>query len=297
MQELQHDLVSLEEIVSPTRWPSTISTRILRLDKIHPIISGNKWYKLQFHLSEAMRLHKKRIVTWGGAWSNHLLATAAACHSLSLACLGIIRGDRPEILSLTLKEAEKLGMQLHFISREEYRQQRVSTELITPDDWEIPEGGYSELGVRGASTIAGLFEPNDFTHIICAVGTGTMMAGIINAVPSSLRVIGIPVLKGSEALEQAIKKMLRTDHENWELIPGFEWGGYAKHPQGLLDFMNQWYQETRILTDIVYTSKLCYAVNNLMAGNFFPPESKILIIHSGGLQGNRSLAKGALFFE
>lgn len=296
MKGLQHDQVTIEEIASPTSNLLNISLHVLRLDLLHPIIAGNKWYKLQFHLSAALQQKKKRIVTWGGAWSNHIVATAAAAQSLQLSSLGIIRGEKPTVLSHTLQEAASFGMQFQFISRENYRQRNFDPELLTAEDWEIPEGGYSQLGAQGASRIVELFTPHHFTHILCAVGTGTMMAGIIQAAPPSTTIIGIPVLHGPEALTHAIKSLLPATHSNWRLVSGFEWGGYAKHPEGLLDFMNQWYQLTGIPTDIVYTSKLCYAVNDLMAGNFFPSGSKVLIIHSGGLQGNRSLPPDTLHF-
>jgi 1-aminocyclopropane-1-carboxylate deaminase len=296
MTGLQHDRVTMEEISSPIAKLQNISLNILRLDRLHPIISGNKWYKLQFHLSAATQQKKKRIVTWGGAWSNHIVATAAAAQSLQLASLGIIRGEKPTVLSHTLREAECYGMQFHFISRDNYRQRAIHSKIIKEEDWEIPEGGYSQLGAQGAAGIMELFTPLHFTHIVCAVGTGTMIAGIIQASPLSTKVIGIPVLHGTEALTTAIKNLLPASYDNWSLVPGFEWGGYAKHPEGLLDFMNQWYQQTGIPTDIVYTGKLCYAVDQLIATNYFPVGSKVLMIHSGGLQGNRSLAPHTLQF-
>jgi 1-aminocyclopropane-1-carboxylate deaminase len=296
MQELQHNRVSIQEVSSLRVNDKNLFLKILRLDQLHPIVSGNKWYKLQHHLQEAIQQQKKRIVTWGGAWSNHIVATAAASQLAGLQSLGIIRGEKPTNFSNTLQEAEKMGMQFIFLTRENYQLRKIPQGLLTQDDWEIPEGGYSPLGAQGASTIVTLFPPQDFTHIICAVGTGTMMAGIINTVPTSTQVIGIPVLKGTDALTLSVKQLLTTSHNNWCLLPGYEWGGYAKHPQALLNFMNQWYLTTNIPTDIVYTAKVCFAVNELMNKNYFPENSKLLIIHSGGLQGNRSLAANTLLF-
>jgi 1-aminocyclopropane-1-carboxylate deaminase len=296
MQELQHNRVSIEEVTSLLSRNAGLSLKILRLDQLHPIISGNKWFKLQYHLQAAIQQQKKRIVTWGGAWSNHIVATAAACQLAGLQSLGIIRGERPASFSNTLQEAEKMGMQFCFLTRENYQHRKIPQDLLKQDDLEIPEGGYSPLGAQGASTIAALFQPQEFTHILCAVGTGTMMAGLINAVPNSTQVIGIPVLKGADALAKAVKQLLLRTQKNWSMIPDYEWGGYAKHPQGLLDFMNQWYKETSIPTDIVYTGKLCFAVNELIKKNYFAANSKLLIIHSGGLQGNRSLAPNRLLF-
>lgn len=274
---------------------------VLRLDKLHPIISGNKWFKLRYYLEEALALGKTGIITFGGAWSNHIVAAAAACRSLGLRATGIIRGKRPAILSSTLREAERWGMQLVFITRAEYRDKYIPPALLTPDDYTIPEGGYGLPGARGAAAITGE-APGDYTHYCCAAGTGTMMAGLIMAGQPSRQVIGIPVLKNKTELEKNIAQLLpaslqhRVATPGWQLIDEYHFGGYAKCNASLTGFMNDFYRQTGIPSDFVYTGKLFYGITELIRNGFFAPGSRLLIVHSGGLQGNASLPKGMLIF-
>jgi 1-aminocyclopropane-1-carboxylate deaminase len=188
-------------------------------------------------------------------------------------------------------------MEFYFIPRENYRHKIIPEQITNNEDYIIPEGGYGLLGVKGAATILEQVDKAAYSHIVCAVGTGTMMAGIIHASSATTRVIGIPVVKGADAIQSSIEKMLTQPTAHWQLIPGYEWGGYAKHPDPLLDFMNQFYQTCQIPTDIVYTGKLFYALRDLVANDYFPSGSKILVIHSGGLQGNRSLHPATLRFN
>lgn len=296
MSIVKTELITLDKIPDSLTEPFRVEATVLRLDRIHPIISGNKWFKLRFHLEQVQHNSNRRIVTWGGAWSNHLVATAAACLEYGIPSLGLVRGERPATYAATLKEAEDLGMRLQFLSRADYRNKLVPSGLLQDGDWMIPEGGYGELGAKGAATIASHFEQDQYTHILCAVGTGTMMAGLIQASGDKKKIVGIPVLQGAEALRNSIQELVDPAHTHWSLEPGFEWGGYAKHPEGLIQFMNEFYVLSSIPTDIVYTGKLIYAFLSLMKDNYFPFESRILLIHSGGLQGNRSLEKGRLSF-
>jgi 1-aminocyclopropane-1-carboxylate deaminase len=289
----------------------SVSIAVLRLDKIHPQISGNKWFKLRYYLEEATALNKKNIVTFGGAWSNHLLAVASATQLNGLGSTGIIRGEEPPELSSTLTEAKKLGMKLIFISREGYREKQVPAGILSTDDYLVPEGGYGAPGAKGAATILDHCG-NDFTHYCCAVGTGTMMAGLINGASlqccgdtppqycEGKRVIGVSVLKNNPELSLMIEALVADkDTDNpvkWQLITDNHFGGYAKYNPELLAFMNDFYQQTGIPSDFVYTGKLFFAVTRLLRENYFPKGSKILVIHSGGLQGNISLRKGLLIF-
>lgn len=297
MPSVQTDLITLDKIPDCITSPYQIEATMLRLDRIHPVISGNKWFKLRFHLEQALQQSKKRIVTWGGAWSNHIVATAAACTEKGIPSLGLIRGEKPQELSATLKEAGELGMQFHFLSREDYRNKTIPPRVLNNEDWIIPEGGYGKLGAMGAASITEYFDTRKYTHIICAVGTGTMMAGLINAMADTQNIIGIPVLKGAEALRTAIRDLVNPNYQKWKLEEGYEFGGYAKHPEELIQFMNEFYAISRIPTDIVYTGKLVYAFTALMKTHYFPTNSRILIVHSGGLQGNRSLGKGIVSFN
>lgn len=289
------DLITIDPVIRPIFKQKDILVYVLRLDKCDPVVSGNKWFKLRFYLEEAIKSNKKTIITYGGPWSNHLVATAAASKKMGLKSLGYVRGEKPALFSHTLNSALSLGMELQFLSRDAYATQRRKVELQTTN-YVIPEGGYGMLGAKGASTIADLFNEEDFTHVLAAVGTGTMLAGIANALKNTT-LIGIPVLKGKEALEKEVSSLLMQVSCPWSMLEGFEWGGYAKHPAQLLEYMNQLYNSTKIPTDIVYTSKLFYAVEQLATNNFFKKGSRLLLIHSGGLQGNESLEKGALCFS
>jgi len=312
-------------------YENKIEVDVLRLDKISPVISGNKWFKLRYYLEEAKSQHKKSILTFGGAWSNHIIATAAVCKMQELNSIGIIRGEEPKELSSTLSHAKKLGMQLVFISRSDYQQKKIPTTLHLPGDYYIiNEGGYGETGAKGASTILDHCNKT-YTHYCCAVGTGTMMAGLINAVSPAQTVLGISVMKNNSALKEMIQALSPSPNyvpnlwlslregapahktlpgedfdspsqfvidkrNNWQLIHGYHFGGYAKHQPVLLRFMNEFYKRTTIPSDFVYTGKLFYAISDLIGKNYFPADSKLLLVHSGGLQGNSSLPEGTLIF-
>ena len=289
------DLITIDPVIRPIFKQKDILVYVLMLDKCDPVVSGNKWFKLRFYLEEAIKSNKKTIVTYGGPWSNHLVATAAASKKMGLKSLGYVRGEKPALFFHTLNSALSLGMELQFLSRDAYATHSRKVELQTTN-YVIPEGGYGMLGAKGASTITDLFNEEDFTHVLAAVGTGTMLAGVANALKKTT-LIGIPVLKGKEALEKEVSSLLTQVSCPWSMLEGFEWGGYAKHPAQLLEYMNQLYNSTKIPTDIVYTSKLFYAVEQLATNNFFKKGSRLLLIHSGGLQGNESLEKGALCFS
>lgn len=297
MQDINLQAITTDTLRYPALLGNNITGGMLRLDKIHPLISGNKWFKLRYYLEDAKKQHKKRIVTFGGAWSNHIIATAAACRLNQLACTGIIRGEKPAVLSAILKEAGAMGMQLVFTSREEYVQQQIPAELNNPANYFIQQGGFGEPGVRGAADILQHCTDRDaYTHICCAAGTGTMMAGLLRSALPAQQVIGISVLKNNFQLDEDVKKLSGTDSDNFRIIHDYHFTGYAKHNAALIDFMNEWYGLTGIPTDFVYTAKLCFAITSLVKKEFFPPGSRLLLIHSGGLTGNASLKKGTLIF-
>jgi len=270
---LSIDNVNLQELDQ-----HSVQMDVLRLDKIHPVISGNKWFKLKEYLSIAITEGRRRLVTFGGAWSNHILAAACAAHHAGLSSTGIIRGERPANPSLTLRGAEEYGMQLEFISRSAYSQKNEPAFLADltarcPDAIIVPEGGAGEPGIKGSMDILRQIDSSPYSHILCAVGTGTTYKGLMAAAAPGQEVIGISVL-----------------------TPPYHFGGYARHTPALLDFMNSWYHSTGIPSDIVYTGKLFYAALDMIRKDLFPPGSRLLLIHSGGLQGNRSLPPGTLHF-
>ena len=272
---------------------------VLRLDKIDDLVSGNKWFKLRCYIEDARQQEKKRVVTFGGAYSNHILATAAVAKRNGFSSAGIIRGEEPSNFSPTLLDAKELGMQLYFARREQYRDNYIPQELKTDESYFINEGGYGAKGAEGAITILN-YCSKDFTHCCCAVGTGTMLAGLSMGISSEQHLVGIPVIKlrtlDGNALEASIQSLLDNNSKDWKLIYEYHFGGYAKYNAGLIGFMNQFFQQTTIPLDFVYTGKLFYAINDLINNNYFPPGSKLLLIHSGGLQGNRSLPKGTLIY-
>ncbi|HEX7846816.1 MAG TPA: pyridoxal-phosphate dependent enzyme [Chitinophagaceae bacterium] len=296
MQNISPGSISIEPITLNFAASEEIGIAVLRLDKIHPVISGNKWFKLQFYLKDAIEQGKKTILTFGGAWSNHIIATAAACQLNGLSSIGIIRGEEAPELSPTLKQAKELGTQLYFTSREEYVQKKIPGEIDARHCYIINEGGFGELGAKGAATIAHDFIKEEYTHICCAVGTGTMIAGLINATSPSQQVFGISVMKNNLSLEDAVRSLLTDKTRSFELFHEYHFGGYAKHKPGLLDFMNEFYRQTAIPSDFVYTGKLFYAIKDLIKKNSFPAGSKLLLIHSGGLQGNASVSNRTLIF-
>jgi len=296
MQKIDPHTISIDKLSLPLLNKKKVEADVLRLDKIHPLISGNKWFKLRYYLEEAKKQKKKTIVTFGGAWSNHILATAAASHLNGFNCIGIIRGEEPATLSPTLIKAKELGMQLIFISREDYKTRNVPEKVCNEECYLIAEGGYGIKGAEGAATILDYCTKEKYTHICCAAGTGTMAAGLISEAVSSARIIVLSVLKNNMELADSIKKLLRKKEPSFQLLHDYHFGGYAKHNPALLNFMNEFYSATFIPTDFVYTGKLFYGVHDLITNEFFPSGSKLLIIHSGGLQGNDSLSKGTLIF-
>ena len=270
----------------------------LRLDEIHPIVSGNKWYKLRFYIQEAIKSQATTIASFGGPYSNHLVALAYMAKENGLKCIGYVRSNEGEPITPTLQEAIVYGMEIVFAGRSAFQEKK--NELLSQNQestnglYFVDEGGYGVLGAKGASTLMGDWS---YDYIVCAVGTGTMIAGILNAVARHQKIIGIPVLKNEGTILSEITALLDDKNVNLTLLHQFHQGGYAKTTPDQIEFMNRLWAHASIPTDIVYTGKVFYAVEQLMHANYFNPNSKVLIIHSGGLQGNRSLAKGILAFD
>lgn len=296
--------IHLENIrVDPVHFLQKFHTTVdvLRLDLIHPIISGNKWFKLKEYLNEAKSLNKKIILTFGGAYSNHIVATAAAARQNGFESIGIIRGEKPTALSHTLQDAMDYEMNLFFISRDDYKKKITPLEIFDHYNKEeiylINEGGYGIKGVEGAKTIIQLLDSSSYTHILDVVGTGTTIAGLVEASNKHQTVIGISSMKNNFSLQKEAEKFISEENKHrFKLIHDYHFGGYAKYTLELIDFMNGWYRQTNIPSDFVYSGKLFFAVNDLLKKNYFPNGSKLLLMHSGGLQGNQSLPKGTLIF-
>lgn len=280
-----------------------VHVSVLRLDRIHPVVSGNKLFKLHFFLEEAIKTGKTGILTFGGAYSNHLAATAFACKLLNLKCIGIVRGERPASLSHTLLQCQTDGMELIFIPRDKY--DRKAHELFSEgrdagygNFLVIPEGGFHPTGALGASLIMSLIGQRDFTHVVSAVGTATTLAGLLQASKPDQVIVGVPVLKGMTDLPDRIKQLtgLTQLPGNLLILDNYHFGGYAKKNDALIDFMNACWLKYQLPLDFVYTAKMLYAVIDGIKKELIEKESKILCLHTGGLQGNKSLPLNRLKF-
>ena len=276
-----------------------LNINILRADVLDPVVSGNKWFKLQLYVRDATAAGKTTLATFGGPYSNHIIATAKYGASMGFNTVGYIRGEKPTTLSPTLTDAIQNGMTLHFVSREDFEQrEKIIADNQDPNWAWIPEGGYGITGADGAKSMLTIKDSSSYDTIICAVGTGTMMAGLIKAAAPHQKVIGLSVLKNNFSIDTEIKALLTKEevNKNFEMIHDYHFGGYAKHKPALIDFMNECYKKMELPLDFVYTAKLMYGVKDLATKGKFEPSSKILVIHSGGLQGNRSFKKGTLIF-
>lgn len=316
MNNLLSDSWNYPSLIQPLSGFSEITAAdlaidVLRLDTIHPVVSGNKWFKLKGHLQIARERSASSLLTFGGAWSNHIIATAYAAQQAGIPAIGIIRGERPPVLSATLEAAAGYGMQLEFVSRKTYASLTAApNHNPSPDPsnffhnlaerypgvYIIPEGGAGEPGIHASEYILREIPAARYSHILCALGTGTMALGLARAAAPGQEVIGIPILKGINDPSVLARFNDGSPQPRLRLIPHYHFGGYARHPPELLDFMNRFYRETGIPSDIVYTGKLFYATLDLVRKQLFPTRSRLLIIHSGGLQGNQSLPQGRLDF-
>lgn len=301
LADIKNNTVDNDKIENELTLKKNISLSILRLDKIHSQVSGNKFFKLYYFLQEAIS-SQKQIITFGGAYSNHLAASASACKMLGINCIGIVRSEEQKDLSHTLLFCKEQGMQLQFISREDYkRKDDIDFKMILFEKYKdhilIPEGGYSKPGVDGAALISKYYNDTSCTHICCAVGTATTLAGLIRASSPEQKIIGFSALKGLTDFESRIQFLLgKTFEKKYSLNNDYHFGGFAKTTDELLFFMTEFYKAFAIPTDFIYTAKMMYGVFDLIKKDHFAAGSNIICIHTGGLQGNFSLPKGALNF-
>ena len=260
-----------------------------REDKIHDIISGNKYRKLKYNLIKAKDLGFKGFLTFGGAYSNHIPAVAYAAKKHDFQSIGFIRGEELHNKYLnnpTLKYSSDLGMNLKFLSRDVYKSKNEESYLSElkktyKDFYFLPEGGTNKLGVLGCQEILSS-KDEVFDYICCSVGTGGTISGLINSSLDSQKIIGFSSINKKYLLNDISKFVTK---KNWLIIDSFRFGGYGKVNKELIEFMNDFKLKYNILLDPVYTSKLVYGVFNLIENNYFKPKSKILMIHTGGHQG------------
>jgi 1-aminocyclopropane-1-carboxylate deaminase len=268
-----------------------------REDLIHPTINGNKWHKLKYNFSKAIEDGYKSILTYGGAYSNHIYATAAAGKIFSIKTIGIIRGEEHFPINPTLSFAKNNGMEIHYISRDQYRKRNEEKYIDELKDkfgnfYLIPEGGTNLLALKGASEIvADVREHYDYICVPC--GTGGTLAGIASVLKADTYVLGFSVLKGSEFLnadvEILLKKYSSKSFKNWKINHDYHFGGYAKANSELLVFIKKFENKNGFLLDPIYTAKMMYGIFDLMRKKYFKKNSKILAIHTGGLQGREGM--------
>lgn len=266
---------------------------IKREDLLHPEISGNKFRKLKYNVLEALKLKKPTIVTLGGAYSNHIAATAAAGNIFNIRTIGIIRGEelQNKPLNHTLSKAKSDGMELQFVSREMYRKIRANPlkeiKWMDSNFYFIPEGGANDLGLKGCIEL-GESISDEYSHIVVPCGTGNTLAGIVCGSTAQHNIIGIPVLKEAflqKDIEEMIERVNQNKKNDFTLVRNYHFGGYAKLNHELLAFKSFFENKYDIPLDPIYTLKSVYGTFDLIHHNFFPSGSNVLIIHTGGLQG------------
>jgi len=284
----------LQAIINDITQEYGVNLYMLRIDLNHPTISGNKLYKLKYNLFEAQKIKKETLLTFGGAYSNHIAATAAAGKEFNFKTIGIIRGEELADLNPTLKLAKENGMHLHFVFRELYRDKNklseyVSEQFKNENYYLIPEGGSNELGVLGCKEIVNSISI-DFDTICCACGTGATFAGIAMSLKGEQKAIGFQVLKAEGYIKNEVEnwhtKFNYSNPSHWEINEDFHFGGYAKTSPELISFVSDFEKKTNIPLEPIYTGKMMYGLFELIKQNYFKKGETIIALHTGGLQGN-----------
>ena len=267
-----------------------VSLHLVREDLNHPKVSGNKWWKLKYNLEEARYQEQGTLLTFGGAYSNHIYATASAAHEEKFESIGVIRGEETFPLNATLSFAKRQGMRLNYVSRETYKKKgtkELEKELRKRfgNFYMIPEGGTNILAIKGVEEWGQLLRNEiDFDYLCLPVGTGGTLAGMVNVL-NEKKIIGFSSLKGGTFLYDEVKKWSSKSFDNCTIETKYHFGGYAKVTKELIEFINSFEKQYEIPLDPVYTGKMIYGVFNLLYQKKFEPGSKVLLLHTGGLQG------------
>jgi 1-aminocyclopropane-1-carboxylate deaminase len=292
---ISYQQTPITELTEPTVEAAGVRLLIKREDLNHPSVSGNKWWKLKYNLAEAIRLKHTTLLTFGGAYSNHIYATAAAAKELGLRSIGIIRGEETDLLNSTLTFAKTCGMHLHYVSREAYRHK---TEIQFIEDlrkqfgtfYLIPEGGTNGLALKGCEEFAqNILSEIEFDYLCLPVGTGGTLAGIAEGLGETKKIIGFSSLKGGTFLEGEIRNLLKDGEKGmvsqWGIHTEYHFGGYGKRTEELETFIEIQWQQHKLPLDPVYTAKMMFGVWDLVKKGRFERGSTVLILHTGGLQG------------
>lgn len=293
-----YTITPVEQIENKLLDKAGVRLLIKREDLNHAFISGNKWWKLKYNIEKALIEKKQTILTFGGAFSNHIYATAAAADENNLKSIGIIRGEETPPLNHTLSFAKSRQMELHYLSREDYRKKndpKFIQQLYERfgDFYLVPEGGTNELAVKGCAEFA-LKELSkiDFDFLCLPVGTGGTMAGVVSGLAGNKEVLGVSVLKNGDFLHDDIRKLIHdftgVSYGNWSVLTSYHHGGYAKVTKKLMEFVSAMKERHNLPLDHVYTGKLMWALMNEVEAGRFPRGSTVLALHTGGLQGVHS---------
>ncbi len=283
----------IEEIHDPLLDQRGLRLLIKRLDQVHPVISGNKWYKLKYNLLAAREQGYDTLLSFGGAYSNHIHALAGAGREYGFKTIGVIRGEPHEPLNATLQFAREQGMQLHYLSRADYRQKNTPWMIerlhdFFGDFYLLPEGGSNALAVKGAREMVENIEA-DVDVVACACGTGGTLAGVIAGLNSGKRALGVAVLKGAAFLRDDVQRLLTEaggdERCNWSINLDYHFSGYAKTTPQLFAFMQAFERQHDVPLDPVYTAKLMFALYALIEDGSFERGTTLLALHTGGLQG------------
>ncbi len=286
------DKSPLNKLELPLFLDKKVEVWVKRDDLIHDEMSGNKWRKLRHTVSYLKSQNKYRgVLTFGGAYSNHILAVAYVALKLGLGSVAIIRGGKISPLNKTLARCTELGMKIIYWDRERYKTKHEQEVLVNiqneyPDYYIVPEGGADKLGIKGCEDIVTEIEI-DFDYITIDCGTGATLAGMVRSLKRFQKAIGFQVLKGEDFISEEVERW-NTEHKselNYEVNTEYHFGGYAKKNLKLIEFMRSFYTEAGIKTDPIYTAKQFYGVLDLIKKDYFPKNSKIVIVHSGGMQG------------
>ncbi|MCS7017510.1 MAG: pyridoxal-phosphate dependent enzyme [Cytophagales bacterium] len=279
----------------PASFSGTCQVSVLRLDLLHPHIHGNKWFKLKYNLQQAQVEGKTTLLTFGGAYSNHLRATAAAGHYFGFHTIGYVRGEPTASLNPVLQFACQMGMELRYLSRNDYRSIHQQQDMLAwlqvrfpnecfDDCYILPEGGSNALAIKGCAEIWQYVSEN-FDYALCACGTGCTLAGLVLGNPD-VKVLGVSVLKGNfltATVQQLLTEVPPPRVGHWEVIEDYHFGGYARTTPALNNFIRDFMSRYHIPLEPVYTGKLFYALTDLLCKKYFADGSRLLILHTGGI--------------
>lgn len=287
---LTYHQTPIVEVTDSITESAGIRLLIKREDLNHPHVSGNKWWKLKYNLEESIRLGHKTLLTFGGAYSNHIYSTAAVANELGLESIGVIRGEETLPLNSTLAFAKECGMKIHYISREKYRDKTDNGFLdelknLFGDFYLIPEGGTNELAVKGVKEFGESLKEISFDYLCVPVGTGGTMAGLIESFNGKKKLIGFSVLKNGGFLNDEVSHWLSKNYTNWRIETEHHFGGYAKTTLKLLAFIKEFETKYNIPLDPIYTGKMMTGLFDMIHYSQFKKGSTILVLHTGGLQG------------